>query len=72
MKCETITRTESAAALVRIVTPKDTPETSLWLGHQFAPTINEAVGTAIQRAARKELGRHATAGKLDKYFQVQD
>jgi hypothetical protein len=68
MKSETITQTEYA---VRIVTPKGTPETNLRLGHQFTPTINKAIGTAIQQAAKKALRRYVSSGKLDKCFRVQ-
>jgi hypothetical protein len=67
MKSKTITHTEYA---IRIVTPESTPELNLRLGHQFTPTINKAIGTDIERAAKKALVRYVGSGKLDKCFRV--
>jgi hypothetical protein len=67
MKSEKIIRAEY---VVRIVTPKDTPEMNLRRGRQFTPAINRAIGEAIQRTAGRVLRRYISAGKLDKSFRL--
>jgi len=67
MKGETITQTEY---VVRIVTPKSAPETNRRLGHEFTPTINRAIGRAIQKAAASALAHYIRSGRLDNSFRL--
>jgi hypothetical protein len=67
MKGEMIVQTEY---VIRIVTPKGTPERNLRLGRQFTPTIDKAIGVAIQRTGAKALRRYVGSCKLDKCFRL--
>jgi hypothetical protein len=68
MKSETIIQAEY---VVRIVTPKNTPETNLRLGRQFTPTVDKAISAAIHQAAKKALRRHIVSSRLDKCFRLE-
>jgi hypothetical protein len=67
VKEETIVQTTYK---VTIVAAKRTPATNLWIGRHFTPTINRAIGAAIQKAAAKAVAHYVRCRKLDKSFRV--
>jgi hypothetical protein len=66
---ETIVQT---TYMVTIIAAKGTPETNLWIGRHFTPTINRAIDAAIQKAAARAVAHYVRCGKLDKSFRVED
>jgi hypothetical protein len=57
--------------MVTIIAGKGTSEANLWIGRRFTPTINRAIGAAIQKAATRALAHYVRCGKLDKSFRVE-
>jgi hypothetical protein len=66
---ETIVQT---TYMVTIVAAKSTPETNLWIGRRFTPTINRAINAAIRKAAARAVAHYVRCGRLDKSFRVED
>jgi hypothetical protein len=58
--------------MVTIIAAKGTPETNLWIGRHFTPTINRAINAAIQKAAARAVAHYVRCGKLDKSFRIED
>jgi hypothetical protein len=65
---ETIVQT---TYMVTIIAAKGTPETNLWVGRHFTPTIKRAIHAAIQKAAAGAVAHYVRCGKLDRSFRVE-